>query len=292
MRKLTTAILIVTVFVSTSIYVIADSPDPEVTIFDSFEVWGDNYEQRVESTWSTWSSPACRVTTGECNIPEYKQANQLGRFAERVHNGQNAQQYFTPFTGHRGGIYKVFDVEPGTVFKVQVWGMFWSTDSDDPHAFDPAQNGFLRIGVDPHGGHNAMSASVIWGEYANPPNKWRQIPSVQATAGMGGQITVFLNSDPLYALKHNDVYWDELSVIAHGKVASSVVPAPPGVAADVNPPALPPPPDPILEGLIPSGESITTNPAVTGGTDVAIEFLGGLGLSLLMYLLSRKERVV
>lgn len=269
---------------------LAEGPEPNDVLFqDGFEAWQDA-NQRVESTWATWASEACTIEgEGVCQTPEYKQANPVGAYPERVHSGSNAQQYFSFFAGHNAGVWKQFDVSPGAIIEIHAWGMAWSTASDDGHDYDGAQDVRMRIGVDPHGGTSPTAPSVVWGESGNPPNVWQEVPSVEVTAGPEGRITVFLGSDPKWPLKHNDIYWDDVYALYLGQGA----PALPTVEATSG--GTPPesfrsapvsPPDPILDGLV--GGDL---PAGTGGAEIWAVSLSAVGLALVMGLTARRERV-
>lgn len=253
---------------------------------DSFEVWGDA-NQRVESTWSTWSTQACECEANcACHTPEYKQANQAGAYPDRVHSGRNAQQYFTRWAGHNGGVYKVFQVPPGALLEVHAWGMAWSSSSDDARSYDGGQDVRMRIGVDPNGGTNPSAPTVLWGEAGNPPNVWQEVPPVKVTAGPLGQVTVFLGSNPKWPLSHNDIYWDDVYAIYNGQ-AAPVLPATQSQEAAANSPPPLAPPDPVLEGLV-SGPPV---PANTGGTGMGWTI--GLVLVLVAFVMSTiiKEEV-
>jgi len=190
----------------------------DVAFQDGFEDWHDA-NQRVENDWETWNLHDCQIENVQgdfdalCGVPEYKQANPMDAYPYRKHSGQNAQQYFTPHRGHHAGVWRRFEAEAGAVIEVHAWGEAWSSDDNDPHAYDAAQEVRMQIGVDPNGGSNPASPSVVWGEPANPPNEWQKVPPVEVTVGDTGQVSVFLSSNPKYTLAHNDIYWDDVSAV-------------------------------------------------------------------------------
>jgi hypothetical protein len=263
-----------------------------VVFEDGFEDWRDA-NQRVENDWNTWSLNDCALETAEgdrdalCGSPEYKQANPVNAYPERTHSGQNAQQYHTVHQSHHGGVWRRFEVEPGTVIEVHAWGTAWSTQGDDAHAYDPSQNVRMRIGVDPNGGSNPSGAAVAWGDPANPPNKWQEIPPVTVTAGGTGRVSVFLSSNPHYPLKHNDIYWDDVYALKVGTAPN----LPDGNAGEdgngdgggVQAAAAQaePPPDPVLEGMV-EGEDVTTYPG--RGGDARWLWVPAFGLTVGAYI--------
>jgi len=243
----------------------------DVAFEDGFEDWQDA-NQRVENDWNTWSLHDCQLENIQgdfdalCGSPEYKQANPMNAYPYRTHSGQNAQQYHTVHQGHHAGVWRRFEAKPGSVIEVHAWGTAWSTRDHDPHAYDPAQEVRMKIGVDPDGGSSPSSASIVWGPPANPPNQWQELAPVTVTVGDGGKVSVFLSSDPKYPLPHNDIYWDDVYAIyksvdvpeaededagasggssgsgASGGTGNTSAPSTTGESA--------PAPDPILEGMV------------------------------------------
>lgn len=242
----------------------------DVAFKDGFEDWQDAH-QRVENDWNTWSLHDCQLENIQgdfdalCGSPEYKQANPLNAYPYRTHSGQNAQQYHTVHQGHHAGVWRRFEAKPGSVIEVHAWGTAWSTNDNDPHAYDPAQEVRMKIGVDPNGGSSPSSASIVWGAPANPPNQWQEMAPVSVTVGDSGQVSVFLSSDPKYPMAHNDIYWDDVYAIYKsipdpdaqddaGASGGSSGSGASGGTGDGTAPAAPsepaPAPDPILEGMV------------------------------------------
>jgi len=69
----------------------------------------------------------------------------------------------------------------------------------------------MRVGIDPTGGINPYSPTVVWSGFANPYDVY--VPFEIATTAQGDQVTVFTWSNPTAARKHNDIYWDEASLV-------------------------------------------------------------------------------
>lgn len=263
----------------------------DVVFRDGFEQWRDA-NQRLESSWRPWSRSACDVVwEGDprdvCLSPEYKQANPMGLYPYRVHGGSNAQQYFTLYASHHAGVLKGFDADPGAVVEVHAWGQAWSSQQDDPRESDPAADVRMRIGVDPEGGSDPMAPSVVWGASANPLDAWGEVPPVEVTVGKGGRVTVFLSSSPKYALKHNDMYWDDVYAVLVAEPGPDLPAAGAGNTDDEvagNPAPAATPVDPILAGMVESG----ARPGNGGGA--GWQWLAGvLGAGIAVMALDRKE---
>jgi hypothetical protein len=266
------------------------NPKPGDVIFkDNFQ----EFDGVLAKGWHAWGNYGCvmdwepddkkAARTPPCGLPEYKQSNPADAFPNRAHDGHddNAQQYFTVYSGHNAGIYRQFDVLPGAILEVSAWGTSWSSVSDNPN--DPGEEARMQIGIDPHGGVDPEAKTVVWGEVGNPFNKWTLIPPVKATAGPEGKVTVFLRSNPRWPMKHNDMYWDDVTITYQGQGAPSIpnggTPVP-GVVVVVPTPSDPvlaglalggvpgmPLPDPVLKGIVAAqGQAGHDLPGETGGT--------------------------
>jgi len=78
---------------------------------------------------------------------------------------------------------------------------------------------YTRIGVDPTGGTDPNSPSIIWSGNSQPHDRWEQI-SVSATAA-GGSVTVFLYVTQRWPSDLNNVYFDTASLTVGGAGGSS-----------------------------------------------------------------------
>jgi hypothetical protein len=233
-------------------------PQPgDVIFYEGFEGF-QGFDQRVAAGWLTWSAPGSAA-------PEYKQANpdvgalKARPYPYRKYSGNNAQQYFTVYRVHDAGLYRVIQAPPGALIEVSAWAEVWTSGEDDPFHSDGAQNTRVRAGLDPDGGVNPDAATVAWGAEINPLSVWQQVPPAQARVGEAGTLTIFLRSTPMYPLKHNDVYWDDVQVTL---IELGQAPAPP--ASSGGPVLASPPVDPILAGLSATGQQRAAN---SGGWD-------------------------
>ena len=150
----------------------------------------------------------------------------------RIHSGEGAYLYFSFFRKHDAGLMRKVAVAPGTRVKLTAYAHAWSNSKDGPHKDDPRWSegpgygaGFLLtdqappedspgteddwrnftfyLGIDPAGGEDPTSPSVLWGMGAHIYNVHAPVPSVEAVAE-GGAVTVFLRSRTLWPFKHND----------------------------------------------------------------------------------------
>lgn len=162
---------------------------------------------QIADDWNPWwvshdpSDPGWII-----RMPEYKPAApfQPPPFPDRIHTGSNAQQYFTFHSTHQAGIYQRVSVQEGQTYRFKIWGHSWASDDDNPETSNVPL--FQKIGIDPNGGTNWESSNVVWGPPHVQHDEWGLF-TVCAKAS-SDDITVFTFSEPEWAAKHNDVYWD------------------------------------------------------------------------------------
>jgi hypothetical protein len=69
------------------------------------------------------------------------------------------------------------------------------------------------LGIDPNGGKDPFSPDVVWGPVLAIYNGYDRELEVEAVAGSGGTVTVFMRSFVLYGFKHCDAYWDDAELV-------------------------------------------------------------------------------
>ncbi len=210
--------------------------------------------------------------------PEYKPA-EARDFAGRVRSGDRAQQYFNFGRTNTAGVFQQVTVPANAQLRFTVWGMAWSTgiawdgpNSDVPYSAEPTPVN-LRVGIDPTGGTDAFSPNIVWSGTLNPYDQYALL-SVDAQA-QGSLVTVFTYSSPNEPRKHNDIYWDDASLVVLGAGSAPVVTNPGGGGAAAAPAApvsfvLAPTATPDAEGVIyatvpPGGSlwSVSANAGIT-----------------------------
>lgn len=176
--------------------------------------WNGIPEIQVAAGWTPWwyEDPDHNPAYFR---PEYKRAL-ASVFPKRVFSGDSAQQWFTFHASHLAGMYQqVFNVTPGVRYRFTIWAQVWSSLEDDPVTSVQPANPHLQIGIDPTGGWSAGSPTVIWspeGAMSSLIDQWAPL-NVEATAE-NSIITVMMRTNPDFASKHNDMYWDNASLVA------------------------------------------------------------------------------
>lgn len=149
----------------------------------------------------------------------------------RVRSGNRALKFFTFYRIHDAGVFQqVANIEPGMRLRATGWAHAWSSTQDNPRASegvgdqpffvrvadygndDGVRNFVFRVGLDPRGGTNPWSTSVVWGEGAHIYNGFAQIPPLEAVA-QSTTVTVFVRSSVLWPFKHCDAYLDDMLLV-------------------------------------------------------------------------------
>jgi hypothetical protein len=224
----------------------------------SFFAWSGINEIQVAHGWTPfWYEDPDR--TPAYHRPEYKRA-EAATFGNRVLSGESAQQWFTFHASHWAGMHQqVFNVTPGQNYRFSIFAQVWSSTEDNPFVSVLPANPRLRVGIDPTGNWHAGAGTVIWsgeGPMSSHVDRWGEI-SVEAVA-QNNVITVFMRTNPDYANKHNDMYWDNASLVALGPAQPT--PPPPTETAAVTQP--PPAPLPTATPLPPPPATATASPTI------------------------------
>jgi hypothetical protein len=165
-------------------------------------------EVQVANGWQPWYQDGPRVGEGYFKRPEWKPENASIYGTRRVHGGNWAQKWFTVYGTHNAGIFQQVSVPAGSTVTASAWFQSWSSDADDITRSEG--NYRTYIGIDPTGGTNALSGTVVWSPVNQATDRWVQ-QGVQAQA-QGGTVTVFLRGEPEFRTKHNDAYVDDICV--------------------------------------------------------------------------------
>lgn len=197
---------------------------------------------------------------GKLAQPEVRDA----RHKERVKDGTKGQLLFTFFKNHHAGFLQTVPTVAGQQLQLSASAHAWSNhqDPDEPRKYpkpdepkwsegvgyggnfilegdtddDASRNFTFRIGIDPTGGTDPASSDIVWGHGAHIYNEYYEVPNATTTA-TGDKSTVFVESKTLWPYKHNDAYWDSISLVASEPVIVPPVVEPPDETP--LPPAIP-----------------------------------------------------
>lgn len=164
-------------------------------------------ELQVAESWVPWWHQTDRRPEFKAAVPE------VDPF--RIHSGQAAQQWFTSYSTHTGGIYQqVPDLTPGTVLTLTAWVQAF-TRHDDANFRQSDGRYRMRIGIDPYGGVDPESRDIIWSEVAQPYDHYIKLTAISRAAS--DRATIFIWGQAEWGLKHNNGYVDDVELIVSGE---------------------------------------------------------------------------
>ncbi len=201
--------------------------------------------------WVTWWR-----TGGDYAQPEVKVIPNVDPFVgppARVNSGNYALLYFNFFRLQDGGLYqKVNGLTPGSTVQLTAQGHGWACDEDgSPYSCGDPWTQTFQVGIEPNGGTDPFSPSIVWSTEQTAPDSYRSIGAATAQVGPAGSVTVFLRAKPKWPVKHADAYWDDASlVLTAGGAPAEPTQAPAPAAPDGPPPTPRPKPTPRPDGAI------------------------------------------
>lgn len=167
--------------------------------------------RNVAIGWTPWNASRTSTMPSFQNVPpkyiSASSANANG-VVPRIRSGQDAQIYYSFFETHDGGIYQqVGGITAGTELRFSIYAYVWSTTFEDPNLSEDPGDVAVRVGIDPTGGTNPFSASVVYSPPLVAYDAYRQL-SVIATAA-SSTITVFVRSTVGEPVQYSYVYLDD-----------------------------------------------------------------------------------
>ncbi|NDJ76388.1 MAG: LysM peptidoglycan-binding domain-containing protein [Chloroflexi bacterium] len=130
-----------------------------------------------------------------------------------------------------GGGFQRVTVTPGTQYTFTAHALIWTCDDtenqcrseEDGTWSDTSSGAMVRVGIDPSGGTDPTSGSIVWGGFSSPFAAWTNLNpttqfgllSVSATAS-ADYLTVFTYYTASQSMAFHDVFWDDASLVASG----------------------------------------------------------------------------
>ncbi|MBN8593657.1 MAG: LysM peptidoglycan-binding domain-containing protein [Anaerolineae bacterium] len=166
----------------------------------------------VAQGWSPWHIGGGQ-SASENVQPEYYPASDAtnGLGIPRVRNGSDAQQYLAFFATLDGGVYqRVTGIASGASLRFSAFVYVWSSTFDDVDLSEGNGGVVVQVGIDPTGGTNGESSSIIWSAPTVQYDSYNEY-SVTATAS-ATSVTVFVRSTITTAVKNTNIYVDDASL--------------------------------------------------------------------------------
>ena len=192
-----------------------------------FTAVGGDVTRTVANNWTAWFLPPDPNSSYVNATPQYRAADNK----TRVHGGQGAQEYFTFYATHTGGIYQTAGTPLGSRVRFTAYVNVWSTNGDDPdHSYNPGGIK-VQVGIDPTGGTDATASGIVWSAEQEFYDEYRAL-SID-TVATGASVTVFVRSSVAQPLKNNHVYVDDASLTVLALAATNT-PLPSSTATPTN----------------------------------------------------------
>ncbi len=176
----------------------------------NFRIWNGVEQINLSEGWLPfWVAQQSSDAQWKNRRPIYRPVA-VATAPARVRSGQAAQMYYTSWATHTAGMMQKVNVTPGQRLRLSAYGHAWSTDQDSTTSTDPGDVR-LKIGIDPTGSLNPFSASVVWSVEKAVYDSYDDGFVVEALAA-GAVVSVFVMSSVQSPKKHNDIFWDDISL--------------------------------------------------------------------------------
>ena len=180
-------------------------------------------------------------------------------------DGGRSQHIGNQFDTWNAVVMQDVNVNPGSTYRFSFWATGRASNDQYPAPSDSSVNLGVRAGIDPNGGGNMLSNSIVWGGSGSPhmsggDGNWQQF-SVEATA-VGSKITVFANANNGGANQcraHLDVWFDKAELVTAGPPPTNTPPPAPTLPPQPVATNTPVPPTPTDTPVVPP----TDTPAPT-----------------------------
>ncbi len=230
--------------------------------------------------WSIWWKEGDGYGRPECKVIPNEPPFNIAPI--RIHAGYYSVLCFGFYRKLHAGAYQVVrGIPPDSVVEGTFMAHAWSCSEDNPPLSCGDMVGFyFRVGIDPNGDTDPFSENIVWSEPDYHHDKFARVGPVQATVGITGVATLFIEATAKWPYKHNDAYWDNagLRVVVTGTLPTATPPPPPPTFVPLPPPQTPQPtPTPLPDGAI-------VHTVVEGDTWLGIALLYGVDVSELIRL--------
>jgi LysM repeat protein len=150
-------------------------------------------------------------------------------FANRIRSGERSQKYFSYGRMHEAGLMQqVSGIPLGARVRFSIWMQAWmcynpSACGKEGERSDQPADMHLRVGIDPLGGTDPFTGTVVWA--AEQPAWDKFVLFVVETTALSDTVTVMTHSraDWPWARTNNDVYLDDASLVIVGAYTTTAV---------------------------------------------------------------------
>ena len=220
---------------------------------------GGELPRSVANGWEAWNVEAnADQPDFESEPPEYFQATRT----DRIRSGEAAQRYESFFATHTGGIFQVVPaVGAGNEVSFGIYAYVWSSSLDDESTSEGDGDVNLQVGIDPTGGVDGTSSSIIWSEDREEYDAYNEY--VVSAVAEADTVSVWVRSQIELPVQNTQIYLDDAFLSVEGQEQAQ---ASPTVAPPTATNTLPPSPTP----QTPTATSTPTEVPTEVETDEAV----------------------
>lgn len=171
--------------------------------------WGEQdgiSQLKVFKPWRVWWDE--EPGDGNIDRPEAGPIGEGADEASRRRSAPTAQKIWHNHATWRGGLHQTVDVPAGSYATFRIWFR-----QDTPQT--GGGQGYSKVGIDPAGGTDPHSPSVVWG--ADVWENYAQFIPLEISAVSQGKVTVFTFSSWKWPADWNDTYWDDADLSWKGQ---------------------------------------------------------------------------
>lgn len=169
--------------------------DPVLYSLSANAVQNPGFETGLFSPWVKTGVFAGVSSTGTLSVPSHSGSYWAGR---AVQNGSGF-----------GWAYQVMNVVPGVEYTASCF-IYTDSYSSFLRTYEYPTNCKGRIGLDPTGGTDPYSTSIIWGPITYSHNAWS--PTLARARATGSTMTVFVSMSQVLSKPYNVVAFDDFHV--------------------------------------------------------------------------------
>lgn len=245
------------------------------------------YVNRGRATLNTPSAWPIWIADGPHNFDWQNRADKVTAFPHNngpeVHSGGNSLNLDGGFVTYTAAVYQQVTVPPNTPLTGSAWARIKTCNIAPPadNCGSAVESGaFVRVGIDPNGGSDPNSPSIVWSGNIAPHDNYQQA-TVSATSGAGGVATLFIYTTQQSPATLNKAWFDDASLTVGGAGGTApgqptaVPPAPPVATAFVAA-VQPPRSDGSIVHIVQPGDTMTGISTAYGVPIDTITELNGL----------------
>ncbi len=224
------------------------------------------------SAWQIW------LADGPHGYDWQNRADKVTAFPHNAdperHSGNTSQNLDGGFVTYTAALYQQVNVPPNTNLTGSAWARIKTCNlakGYDNCGSAVESGAFVRVGIDPNGGTDPNSPSIVWSPNIAPHDTWMQ--AVVSATSVAGTVTLFIYTTQQWPSDLNKAWFDDASLTVGGAGgaaagAAAVVPTQPPPATAFVAIVQPPRPDGSIVHTVQLGDTMT---GISSAYHVAID---------------------